>query len=298
MNENADDIFYLNELLNRAGMDTISAGGTVAFAIECYENGLLTKKDTDGLELKWGDTKSIVALVEKMVKREGIGDLLADGTKVAAQKIGKNSIDYAMHVGGQEPAMHDGRNDPGFNVHYAVEPTPGRHTIGSQLFYEMYQVYKLIKTLPKANPIYFKGGKYKANEEKAIMAATCSKYMNVINSVGACFFGAAMGATRTPLLAWTNAATGWKKTPEEYLAIGARIQTIKQAFNVKHGIDPASIKVPGRMLGRPALKDGANKGLSVKIEKMSSDYWRQFGWDSFTGKPTSENRKDLDLYLM
>ena len=298
MNENADDIFYLNEVLNRAGMDTISAGGTVAFAIECYENGLLTKQDTDGLELKWGETKSIVALVEKMVKREGIGDLLADGTKIAAKKIGKNSADYAKHVGGQEPAMHDGRNDPGFNVHYNVEPTPGRHTIGSLQYYEMYQLYSLIKGLPKPNPFYFKGGKYKANEDKARMAAACSKYTNIINSVGGCIFGAFMGAKRTPLLAWINAATGWQKTPEEYLAIGARIQTIKQAFNVKHGIDPSTIKVPGRMLGRPALTSGANKGLSVSIEKLRSDYWRQFGWDPSTGMPTGESRKDLDLYLM
>lgn len=142
MNNDPDSIFYLNEVLNRAGMDTISAGGTVAFALECYEKGIITKKETGGLDLTWGNSSAIVALVEKIVKREGIGDLLADGSKVAAKKIGKNSMQYAIQAGGQELAMHDGRNDPGFALHNCVEPTPGRHTIGSQLYYEMFQLWK------------------------------------------------------------------------------------------------------------------------------------------------------------
>jgi len=295
MNENADDIFYMNELLNRAGMDTISAGGTVAFAIECFENGILTREDTGGLELRWGDSRSIIALIEKMIKREGIGNILADGTKAAVRKIGKKAEQFAIHVGGQEPAMHDGRNDPGFNVHYAVEPTPGRHTIGCQQFYEMFSLWHSITGLPRPLLLYFKGKKYIADEEKAIMAAACSKYMNVVNSVGGCFFGAAMGSKRTPIFEWLNAATGWRKKPEQYMEIGARIQTLKQAFNIKHGVDPASIKVPDRMLGRPAQTRGANKGREVPIEKMRSDYWRQFGWDALTGKPSIESMKNLEL---
>ena len=298
LNENTDDVFYLNEILNRAGMDTISAGGTVAFAIECFENGLLTKDDTDGLELKWGNSQAIVALIEKMIRREGIGDILADGTKAAAKRIGKQADRFAMHVSGQEPAMHDGRNDPGFNVHYAVEPTPGRHTIGSYLFYEMFRLWPVLKKLPKPPLLYFKRTKYVPDEEKAVMAASCSKYMNIVNSVGACFFGASLGANRAPLFAWLNAATGWQKTPEEYMEIGARIQTLKQLFNIKQGVEPLSIKVPDRMLGRPAQSRGANKGCVVPIEKMRSDYWRQFGWDPLTGNPSRENRINLKLNLL
>ncbi|NTW17340.1 MAG: aldehyde ferredoxin oxidoreductase, partial [Syntrophaceae bacterium] len=96
MNADLESIFHLCDVLNRAGMDTISAGATVAFAIECYEAGILTKEDTDGLELTWGNSVAVVALIEKMVRREGIGDLLADGVKVAARKIGKNADEYAM----------------------------------------------------------------------------------------------------------------------------------------------------------------------------------------------------------
>ncbi len=285
MNEDAESLFYLNELLNRAGMDTISAGGTVAFAIECYEQGLLTKEDTGGLELTWGNGPAIVALVEKMVRREGIGDLLADGTKTAARRLGKGSDQYAMHIGGQEAAMHDGRNDPGFNVHYAVEPTPGRHTLGAQLYYEMFQLWKTVKGLPRATPLYFKGRKYRADAEKAIMAAACSKFMSLANAAGFCLFGLMLGSKRIPSFAWLNAATGWNKTPEQYLEIGARIQTLKQAFNIRQGVDPRAIKVPDRMLGRPALAQGANKGRSTDLETMRSDYWRQFGWDPETGRP-------------
>jgi aldehyde:ferredoxin oxidoreductase len=285
MNEDAESLFYLNELLNRAGMDTISAGGTVAFAIECYEQGLLTKEDTGGLELTWGNGPAIVALVEKMVRRDGIGDVLADGSKAAARRLGKGSEQYAMHVGGQEAGMHDGRNDPGFNVHYAVEPTPGRHTLGAQLYYEMFQLWKTVKGLPRATPLYFKGRKYRADAEKAVTAAACSKFMSLANAAGFCLFGLMLGSKRIPSFAWLNAATGWNKTPEQYLEIGARIQTLKQAFNIRQGVDPRSIKVPDRMLGRPVLAQGANKGRTMDLDTMRSDYWRQFGWDPETGRP-------------
>lgn len=285
LNEDADSIFYLNELLNRAGMDSISAGGTVAFAIECFEKGLITQADTDGLELTWGNTEAIVALIEKMIRREGIGDLLADGTKAAAQKIGKDARHYAMHAGGQELPMHDGRCDPGYVVHYAVEPSPGKHTVGAQMYYEMYRLWKKVKSLPKPDIFYFKGSKYVADESKAIRSATCSKYMNVLNGTGTCIFGAFLGADRLPLFDWINAATGWTKTPEDYLTIGEAVQTLRQSFNIKHGIDPRQ-NIPGpRATGQPALSMGANKGRSVDIQKMIRDYWQQFGWDPTNGQP-------------
>lgn len=295
MNNDMDSVFYLNEVLNRAGMDTISAGGTVAFAIECYEKGLLTKADTDGLELTWGNSQAIIALVEKMVRREGIGDLLADGSKVAARKIGKGASDYAIQAGGQELSMHDGRNDPGFNVHYSAEPVPGRHTIGAQLYYEMFQLWKQVKGLPRPKFLYFKDRKYVADEEKAVTAAACSKFMNVANGSGMCLFGLFIGAKRVPTFNWLNAATGWHKTPEDYMEIGERIQTLKQLFNFKQGVDPRSFKVSDRVLGRRPQSEGANRGRTMDIEKMIGDYWRQFGWDAETGKPTEARVAGLGI---
>ena len=291
MNADLDSIFHMNEMLNRAGMDSISAGGTVSFAMECWERGILTKADTDGLELTWGNSAAMAALLEKMIRREGIGDILADGVRKAAERIGRGSGQYAMHAGGQELPMHDGRNDPGFAVHYSVEPAPGRHTLGAQMYYEMFRLWKRVRRLPKPAPFYFKGSKYRADEEKAVAAAACSRYMALANGAGLCLFGLFLGASRIPVFEWLNAATGWNRTPEDYLAAGERIQTLKQAFNVKHGIDPRANRVCDRAAGIPAQKEGANARRAVAIAKMMSDYWRQFGWDPETGVPPVEDRR-------
>ena len=297
LNKDMDSIFYLNEVLNRAGMDSISAGHAVGFAIECYEEGVFTKADTDGMELKWGDSQTIVTLVEKMVKREGIGHILADGVKQAALRIGKGAEEFAVHAGGQEPAMHDSRNDPGFALHYSVEPSPGKHTVGSGLYYEMYKLWQVVDGLPRPTPLYMKGTKYKADEEKAIMGAANSQFVNVVNGTGTCLFGSFLGAKRIRIFDWINAATGWQLTPNEYMEIGARVQTLRQAFNVKHGIEPKDFKISERALGRPVQKAGANKGRSVEIEVMMRDYWTQFGWDPKTGKPSQETINELEAAL-
>ncbi len=297
MNEDVDSLFDLNELLNRAGMDTISAGAAVAFAMECFENGTLSLKDTGGIDLSWGNTSCVKTLIEMMIKREGIGDILADGTKVASKKIGKGAEKYTVHAGGQEPAMHDGRMDPGFALAYSVEPTPGRHTIGSYLYYEMFQLWKKVPGIPKKIPfmIYHKNSRYKASLRQAEESAACSKFTNIINGVGLCIFGAFLGIKRTPTFDWINAVTGWDKTPEQYMDIGERIQTIKQAFNIKHGIDPKKNKISDRALGRAPQTEGANKGRTVSIEKMMSDYWGLLGWDRQTGKPAPQTLARLGI---
>jgi len=295
LNEDKDSIFYMNEMLNRAGMDTISAGHVLSFAIECYENGIITKEDTGGIEMTWGNTDAMIEMLQMMIDRKGIGDLLADGVRVAAQKIGKGANQYAIHAGGQEPAAHDGRADPGFAIHYCVEPTPGRHTIGAYLYYEMFQLWKRLDYLPKPKILYHKDTKYTVDDEKTHMAAACSKYMNIINGLGACMFGAFLGVTRTPLFDWLNAATGWEKSADEIMEIGHRIQTIKQEFNIKHGIEPNDNKLPLRTLGHPPQDKGANKGRSVNLDKLMSEYWQYFGWDTKTGKPTMETKQKLGI---
>jgi aldehyde:ferredoxin oxidoreductase len=295
MNDDAESIFRLNDMLNRAGMDTISAGATVAFAMECFEKGLITAKETGGIDLAWGNSAGMIALVEKMIRREGIGDLLADGTRVAAAKIGQGAGTFAVHAGGQELAMHDGRFDPGFAVHNCVEPTPGRHTIGSQLYYEMFQLWRKIKGLPDRNFLYLKASKYEPDDAKARAAAACSRFMNVLNGAGGCLFGAFLGVHRLPVFEWLDAVTGWHRSPEDYMAIGGRIQTLRQAFNTRHGIDPTSYKMNARALGRPPMTHGANQGRSVRIEAMMRDYWRQFGWDEKSGRPGPESFKHHGL---
>jgi len=296
-NEDLESIFVINEKLNRAGMDTISAGGTVAFALECYEQGIITKKETNGLELKWGDKDAIMNLIDLMVKREGIGDLLADGSRKAAQHFGQESMKYSMQSGGQELAMHDPRNDPGFGLHAVVEPTPGRHTIGAYLYYEMYKLWTRVKTLPAVKPMFYpKKIKYTADAEKATWAAACSQFTSLINGAGGCIFGAFLGANRYPLFEWLNASTGWTKSPEEYMRIGWNIQSLRQEFNARQGVK-LNHAINDRPMGRPPLTEGANKNAQVKIEELTTLYWQQLGWDA-NGRPFGNDIRALEAVGM
>ena len=109
-------------------------------------------------------------------------------------------------------------------------------------------------------------------------------------------FGLFIGAKRVPTFDWLNAATGGRLTPEEYMTIGERIHTLKQAFNIRHGIEPRDNFLSNRALGMPPQKEGANKGRSVDLEKIAPGYWREFGWDTTTGKPTGETLKRLEIH--
>ena len=294
MSNNLELVYTIQDRLNRAGMDSISAAGTAAFAFECFENGLLTTADTDGLILRWGDEDAILALVDKMIAREGIGDLLADGTRKAAERIGRSSTDFAMHAGGQELAMHDGRNDPGFSLHNAIEAAPGRHTTGSQLYYELYQLWRLFPELPKPRFLYSKASKYTRPTEKARAGAASSQFVQVLNGAGLCLFGAFLGVHRFPIFAWLNAAAGWQYTPQEYMEIGRRILTLKQAFNLRQGV-PLLHTLPNRALGLPPQKRGANRGRGVDLILLVRAYWRTLGWDEDTGRPTPQTWQELGL---
>jgi len=294
LNRDRDSIFYLNELLNRAGMDSISAGNTVAFALECYENGLLGPDDTDGLELRWGNAPAIVSLVKKMIAREGIGDTLADGVKKAAEKIGANSAPYAMHAGGQEPGMHDPRFDPLLGVHFSSDPTPGRHTIGCGQYYLMMHLWEEVSWSPRITR-YAKADEYEPSETEALKAVAGACFKQVLDGAGGCLFAAMSGIQHWPIFQWLNAATGWNKTPDQYMKIGQRIQTLRQMFNIREGIKPPEFKMPDRIAGHPPLREGPIKGRSVPIEEMMSLYWKYFGWDETDGTPHDETISTLGL---
>jgi aldehyde:ferredoxin oxidoreductase len=280
-------IFKANEILNRAGMDSISAGGTLAFAFECYERGLITKEDTGGLELKWGDSAAMLALLELIISRQGVGDLLADGAKIAAQRIGAGAEEFAVQAGGQELAMHDPRNDPGFALHAVVEAAPGRHTTGSWLYYEMFKLWTRLPELETVAPLYPKGSKYQDPAQKAAWAAACTRFGGLTNAAGLCLFGLFFGVNRIPVFEWLNAATGWQRTPQEYMQIGERIAALKQRFNAREGI-PLRHTISRRALGLPPQEKGANKGRSVDLDALVREYWKAMGWDAETGMPGVE----------
>jgi aldehyde:ferredoxin oxidoreductase len=294
LNKDLNAILYINELLNRAGIDTISAGSTVAFAMECYEHGIITKEMTDGLELKWGDSACIIQLLRKMILREGIGDLLADGSKIAALKLQKEALSYSITAGGQEPGLHDSRIDPMLGIHFSVDPTPGRHTIGSSQYYDGLHLWEKVSWAPNPGS-YLKAEEYIPSDKIALKTVAISSYKELTDGGGGCLFAMMLGVNHWKLFEWLNAATGWKKSPDEYMEIGRRIQTLRQLFNVKQGIDPISFKMNPRMAGDPPLQVGPNKGKTVPIEEMMHCHWKAYGWDEKTGIPTHQNVNDLKI---
>ena len=294
LNNDLPSVFYLNDLCNRAGIDTISVGSAIAFAMECFEEGILTEKDIDGLNLKWGNTDAIVKLTKKIIKREGFGDVLADGVQKAAEKIGKNSFEFAMHTGKQELPMHDPKADPGYGLAYITEPTPGRHTIAS---YTTQQLLGIDKKFPETKnfPLLIsKKVQYDSNPAKIAGQVISSKYVQVVNAAGVCLFGVETGG-ELPLFEWINAVTGWNFSDKEYLETGERIQTLRHSFNIREGILPENIKLPLRVQGIPPLKEGPLANVTLSSEQMKKEYYKHFDWDIITGKPGLEKLKQLDL---
>jgi len=276
LNDDLRSIFIVNDLCNRAGIDTISAGATIAFAIECFENGLLTKDDTDGIELGWGNSESIITLLKKMINREGIGDLLADGSKIAAEKLGKGS-EYAMHSLGQELGMHSPKHYKNMGASFAFDPTPGRHTTAS---IEMMAGGPLIKpnglfegvTLPKK---FKRPGDDRYEAAKLIVGLWQS-----FSSIGLCEF--ALFFQKYPLLELIKAVVGWDMNMEEFMNIGVRIQTLRQAFTLREGVDLIKNKLPERTYDFDYLSD--YKGYCEKI-----------GWNPESGYPLEETLRNLNL---
>jgi aldehyde:ferredoxin oxidoreductase len=207
LNTDLDNLFAINEFLNRAGMDSISAGSVVGFALECFEKGILTLQDTGGLDLRWGNSAAILQLVNRMVTRQGIGNLLADGVRVAADKIGRGTERYAMHVGGQELPMHDPKYDSGYGVQYLADPTPGRHTIGSGMTYEMLRLWTKVSWAPEAPRSYPVSDRYVVDHNKGMQSAGCSLAKMVMDGSGLCTFGLQLGVDRFPMFEYLNAVT-------------------------------------------------------------------------------------------
>jgi len=262
-NNNEESINMANDICNRAGLDTISAGTAVAFAIECYENGILTKKDTGGADLKWGNHQALVAVTQMMAEGKGLGAILANGVKKAAEKIGKGAEKYAVHIGGQELGMHDPKLvSPfgGFNIsQYQMDATPGRHTAGF-------------------GPGSFRG--------------------HLVNALGLCTFGWGFGGGPDGDIRFVgliNAITGWNTNMGELLKAGERIAVMRHAFNLREGISEVKWPVHPRITGSPALKAGPLAGVTINADAWN--YWNlgALDWDRNTTKPSMMKLKSLGL---
>ncbi len=281
LNDNLESIIKVNDICNRAGLDTISAGCAVAFAIECYENGLLTKDDTDGIELKWGNAEAIVAMTDKLARRDGLGDVLADGVKIAADKIGKGSEKYAIHVAGQEVPMHDPKFTPGLASTYLLDATPGRHTQGGELIGPGAGL-----DVSKPELTVYTG--------RAELQRTLVNLMHTVNAAGLCMFGyLSMDVNSVP--EFVTAVTGWEFSLDDCLEAGERIGTLRHAFNLREGLNPLERDVPGRIIGRPPLKRGPLKDISVDMGTMVKEYLELMDWDPVTTVPSQKRLRELGL---
>jgi aldehyde:ferredoxin oxidoreductase len=259
-NTNAESIAMASHICNSGGMDTISAGSIIDFAMECYENGIITRKDTDGIELTWGNHKALVAMMEKMVKREGFGDVLADGVKKAAERIGRGAEKFAVHIAGQELGMHDPKG--GFfgermtTAMYHMDATPGRHTTGF-------------------GP---------------------SQFMQYVNSsAGLCMHGGMAGNPPKYIAGFLKAVTGWDRSMPELLKCGERIANMRHVFNLREGDNPLQRFIHPRIIGRPPQKEGPLAGVSTDMEAQA--YWNLGGldWDRVTTRPSRMKLLELGL---
>ena len=290
LNKNYESVIKCNDLCNRYGVDTISTGATIAFAIECYENSILTKADTDGLELTWGNDEAIAELTEKIVKREGFGDILADGARVASEKIGNGSEKFAIHIGGQELAAHDSRWDPSLAVIYAVDPTPGRHTQATQNLGHV-DIEKIFKDVDFSTVAGEKKTKFsgRAKETKILFDLQHS-----INAIGTCMFAYGSTDIRTHS-EYLSAITGFDIDVFEFEKTGERIMNLRQAFNIREGINQLEYKIPQRIVGNPPLNDGVTKGIVIPFDDMVKEFYEEMDWDKNSSRPSDTKLKELDL---
>jgi aldehyde:ferredoxin oxidoreductase len=289
MCDDFESIIKLNEMCNRSGLDTISAGTALAFAMECFENGIISESDTDGIALTWGNAEAMIAMIDKMIVREGFGDILADGVKVAAAKIGKGAEKFAMHVGGQEPGLHNALFLPSRGTGFVCDPTPGRHTAAPMSRIDggpgQFAPYPELK-IEQFERYAYTG--------KGPMSAIASKYLQFGSSAGICimpmmFFG------NFPLIEFFNAVTGLDLDIAEALTAGDRIQTLRQCFNLREGIRPSDVKLPKRMAGNPPQTEGPVASITLDMDSLAQEYRQAMGWDPQNGKPEENTLKKLGL---
>jgi aldehyde:ferredoxin oxidoreductase len=295
LNDDLHSIFKLNDMVNRGGIDSISCGGVLAFAIECYTEGIISKSDTGGLELGWGKSQTLIELTRMIIDREGIGDILADGVRIAAQKLGKGAEKFAVHCGGVEPPMHDAKFDPGFAMTYHCEPAPGRHTVAGLQYLDLQELEKQFSRAARI-PLFTTRGQRYDPHDKGEAVAVSAFYKMLVDGAGACLFGTQIGG-ELPLCQWMNAVTGWECANDEYLVIGERIQQLRHAFNVREGLNAIKDFRPHpRVYGAPPLSGGPLKGITLDLDALALSYYHAMHWDPATGKPDKRRLEELGLY--
>lgn len=279
-----------NELCAAYSLDTISAGSVIAFAMECFENGLLSTRETGGIDVRFGNEEAMLRLIELIARREGIGDLLAEGTARAAQRIGRGAEQFAMQVKGLEAGMHEPRAKPGLGLGFMVSPTGADHCSSMHdTSYVTQQQIEELKPLGILEPVPVG----EMSPQKATLFRLVHLNRIVLDCLVLCLFlpyGYELAADAT------SAVTGWDIGVKEHLLVAERTMTMARLFNCREGFTAADDRLPSRFFEPKTDGVLASKTLDpADYEKARSHYYSLMGWDPRTGVPLPERVRELGI---
>ncbi|MDO8670284.1 MAG: aldehyde ferredoxin oxidoreductase C-terminal domain-containing protein, partial [Dehalococcoidia bacterium] len=283
MNDDLESLCAANDLCNRYGLDTISAGATVAFAMEAYERGILTRADTGGVDLSWGNVDGILEITKQMGEARGIGKLLGKGVKRASEELGQGSEAFAVHVKGMEVPAHDPRAYFSMAINYATGPRGACHLHGMPMLYEQGVIF------PEAG-IFQRQGRFD-RKGKGLAAKVAQDLATLLNSLVICTFA---GTTRQPgqMAASLELATGIPYTGAEVFQAGERIVNLQRMFSLRCGLDPAEDKLPPRLM--EPTDEGGHAGKVPYLADGIREYYQVRGWTE-DGRPSPEKLHELGL---
>lgn len=286
MIDDLEAIAYGNEICNRLGIDTISTGGAIAFAMELYEKGIISDTDTGGINLAWGNSEAMIETIKLIGNKEGIGNILGMGVRKASEKIGGISSEFAIHVKGLEFPAHDPRGMNSLAVGYATSNRGACHLHAGGFYFE-----KGV-TMPEVG--YTDAQERLGSDGKGKLTYHGQNIMCIMDSLKLCKMLLFGRVTLTEIVEWIEYAIGWKFTVEELLEAGERIFNLQRLYNVEYcGISRKDDTLPSRILSQPRLDEATGKSVPA-LGKMLYEYYEIRGWTS-EGIPTEERIKKLSL---
>jgi len=285
LNSNIESIAKANEICNTYGMDTISCGSTIAFAIECFENGLIGKDDTDGLELTWGNSDAIIKMAEKIGKQDGFGKILAQGSARAAEHIGGNSSDFLTTVKGLEAPMHDPRSAHGYGLAYGIFPRGACHE--ASLTFDVEGGAMFIPEIPELSDDFPEGseGRAKLNvasQDYGMFFSSCAVFCNL----------GASPLNATQAVSMVNHATGFDYAIEDVMKIGRKVWYMKRGLTNLFGARASEDKLPKRLM--TPMAEGPTEGSVPDMDLMLKEFYEMRGFDE-SGVPGSDVLNELGL---
>jgi aldehyde:ferredoxin oxidoreductase len=287
-----------NEICNRYCLDTISTGMTIAFACECFQEGIISKADTDGLELRFGDADLMIQLLELIARREGFGDLLAEGTTRLAKKWGVADKHCHLAVKGQDISMHDPRVKVGVGIGFAVSPYGADHMTAAHdnvFVDEKSFALKSVKPLGIYEPM----PATEISAQKVRNYKILENFWRTLDALGLCVFGYAPRGVIpiNTMVKCLNAITGWEASLFELMRAGERGTMIARAFNSREGFSANNDRLPQRLFD--PKPDGANAGKQIFKEEDFNEairlYYDMIGCDPETGRPHRGKLLELGL---